>query len=446
MSTQTVSVPHKRWIRIIPAAFLMYTIAFMDRVNVGFGIPGIEKTLSVSATIAGLVSGIFFVGYVLLQIPGGQLAMKWSAKKFVFIMLIAWGIFAILTGLVQNVTELLIVRFFLGVAEGGVWPATLVLLGRWFPMEERARANSYWMFCLPVASIISSPISGWILTWSDWRTLFILEGIPPPIWAAIWSFTIDDSPDTARWISPEERQYLDQKFAEDRQTIPVAKEEGSSWTDSLKDLKVWYLVIVYFLIQVGFYGVALWLPVIVKGLSKQGFGLVGLIATLPYIAAVIGMYLNANHSDRTGERKKHVAFPLIIGGIALLISGFLGKSSPVLGILFLILSEGFVLAYVGVFWTLPPLFLNKESVGSGMGLINALGNLGGFLGPFLVGYFISTTGSSLTGIVALCISLVLGGLMVLVFRYPHSATASRNADVTETATQAPELSEVRRSA
>ena len=136
----------------------MYTIAFMDRVNVGFGITGIEKTLSVSATIAGLVSGIFFVGYVLLQIPGGQLAMKWSAKKFVFIMLIAWGIFAILTGLVQNVTELLIVRFLLGVAEGGVWPATLVLLGRWFPMEERARANSYWMFCLPVASIISSPI------------------------------------------------------------------------------------------------------------------------------------------------------------------------------------------------------------------------------------------------------------------------------------------------
>src|SRR5205807_8874400 len=151
------------------------------------------------------------------------------------------------------------------------------------------------------------------------------------------------------------------------------------YTTLFRSLKVWYLVIVYFLIQVGFYGVALWLPVIVKGLSKQGFGLVGLIATLPYIAAVIGMYLNANHSDRAGETKKHVAFPLIIGGIALLLSGFLGRTSPVLGILFLILSEGFVLAYVGVFWTLPPMFLNREKVGSGMGLINALGNLGGFL-------------------------------------------------------------------
>src|SRR5207237_7957306 len=147
-----------------------------DRVNIGFAIPGIEKSLAVSATIAGLVSGIFFVGYVLLQIPGGQLAMKWSAKRFVFFSLIAWGIFAILTGLVQNTTQLLIVRFLLGVAEGGVWPATLVLLGRWFPMEERARANSYWMFCLPVASTISPPLSALILTWSQWRTLFILEG------------------------------------------------------------------------------------------------------------------------------------------------------------------------------------------------------------------------------------------------------------------------------
>jgi sugar phosphate permease len=235
----------------------------------------------------------------------------------------------------------------------------------------------------------------------------------------VWWFTIDDSPETAKWISPEERQYLDQKFAEDRQVAPVAENEGS-WVDSLKDLKVWYLVIVYFLIQVGFYGVALWLPVIVKGLSKQGFGLVGLIAALPYVAAVIGMYLNANHSDRTGERKKHVAFPLIIGGIALLLSGWLGMSSPLLGIVFLILSEGFVLAYVGVFWTLPPLFLGKESVGSGMGLINALGNLGGFLGPFLIGYFITTTGSNLTGIVILSISLVLAGLMTLAFRHSSS--------------------------
>ena len=214
MATQLpmASTPHQRWWRIIPVAFLMYTIAFMDRINIGFGIPGMEKTLGIAADVAGLAGGIFFFGYMFLQIPGGQLAVTWSAKKFVFISLIVWGIFAILTGLVQNIAELLIVRFLLGVAEGGVWPATLILLAKWFPMEERGRANSYWMFCLPVASIIMSPISGWILTWTDWRTLFMLEGIPPLVWAAIWWFFIDESPDTAKWLSPEERSYLDRKF------------------------------------------------------------------------------------------------------------------------------------------------------------------------------------------------------------------------------------------
>jgi sugar phosphate permease len=420
MADQAVSVPRQRWVRIIPIAFLMYTIAFMDRINIGFGIPGIEKSLGASATIAGLASGIFFFGYLFLQIPGGHWAITWSAKKFVMISLIVWGIFAILTGLAQNTVQLLIIRFILGVAEGGVWPATLVLLANWFPLQERARANSYWMFCLPVASIIMAPISGWILTWSDWRTLFIVEGIPPLIWAILWWLMVDDSPDKARWISPEERAYLDEKFAEDRRNA-LPQEQGS-WKEGLKHGKVWWLVVVYFLIQVGFYGVTLWLPVMVKNLTKQGFGLVGIISALPFVAAVIGLYLNANHSDRTGERKLHVAIPLIIGGIMLLLSGLLGPGSALLGIIFLILTEGFVLPYVGVFWTLPPLFLGGESLGSGMGLINALGNLGGFVGPFLVGYLIDATGSSLPGIVLLCLCLVAAGIMVIVFRYQRPST------------------------
>jgi MFS family permease len=417
MATQAqVAVPHQRWWRIIPVAFLMYTIAFMDRINIGFGIPGMEKSLGIAANVAGLASGIFFVGYMFLQIPGGQLAVKWSAKKFVFISLVVWGIFAILTGLVQNTAELLIVRFLLGVAEGGVWPATLILLAKWFPMDERARANSYWMFCLPVASIIMSPISGWILTWTDWRTLFILEGIPPLIWAAIWWFFIDETPDDAKWLSPEERAYIDNKFAQDRAAGIAANQEGEHWYDGLKSGRVWYLVIIYFLVQVGFYGVSLWLPVIIKGLTKQGFGLVGLITALPYIAAVIGLYLNANHSDRTGERRLHVAIPLIIGGICLVLSGFLGLSSAWLGVIFLILTEGFLLPYVGVFWTLPPMFLPQETVGSAMGLINALGNLGGFVGPYLIGYFIVLTGTNLTGLTILSICLVVAGIMTLLFR------------------------------
>jgi sugar phosphate permease len=430
MVTQAASIPRQRWVRIIPVAFLMYTIAFMDRINIGFGIDGMQKSLGFGAEVSGLASGIFFLGYMFLQIPGGQWAMRWSARKFVTLSLIVWGVFAILTGLVQNMAELLIVRFILGVAEGGVWPATLVLLANWFPYDERARANSYWMFCLPVASIIMSPISGWILTWADWRTLFILEGLPPLVWAAIWWFAVADTPDTAKWLTPQERAYLDQKFEEDHRNAPPA-EEHASWSAVLKSGRVWWLFVAYFLIQVGFYGVSLWLPVMVKDMTKQGFGLVGILSALPYVAAVICMYINARHSDHTNERRMHTAIPLILGGIALLLSGLLGPSSPTLGMIFLILTEGFTLAYVGIFWTLPPLFLKKEVLGSAMGFIN-MGNLGGFLGPFIFGFFAAQTGSNLVGIVVLCISLVLAGLMITFFgvRQPstHMATAGEATD------------------
>lgn len=416
------SVPRQRWTRIIPVAFLMYTIAFMDRINVGFGFSGMEKSLHINATVAGLAGGIFFFGYLFLQIPGGHLATKWSAKKFVLGALMVWGVFAILTGLVQNTTELLIVRFLLGVAEGGVWPATLVLLAKWFPLEERARANSYWMFCLPVAAIVISPISGWILTFSTWHTLFILEGIPPFLWALIWWLFVDESPDTAKWISPAEREYLHQKFEQDRKA--VKPEAGGSWAAGLKNSKIWRLVLVYFLVQVGFYGIALWMPTMIQGLTKQGFGIVGLVSALPYVAAVIGLYLNANHSDKTGERNRHVAIPLIAGGVALLLSGLLGTPSPLVGILFLILAEGFMLPYVGVFWTLPPMLLDSVSTGPAMGLINALGNLGGFFGPFLVGFLITATGSDLFGIVMMFVALVVAGVIVLGFQHQGQVPAA----------------------
>lgn len=220
----------------------MYTIGFMDRINIGFGFSGMEKSLSTSATVAGLAGGIFFFGYLFLQIPGGQLGVRWSAKKFVTLSLLFWGFFAILTGAVQNVPELLTVRFLLGVAEGGVWPATLALLAKWFPMEERARANSYWMFCLPVAAIIMSPVAGLILAHMSWRWLFFLEGLPAFVWAVVWWIFIDDSPETAKWLSTEERDYLRAKFAEDEKNIrPIA----NNWQKAFVNGQVWLSVLTH---------------------------------------------------------------------------------------------------------------------------------------------------------------------------------------------------------
>ncbi len=402
------AVPRTRWHRIIPIAFLMYTIAYMDRINVGFGFDGIEKSLHVSATLAGLAGGIFFFGYLFLQIPGGHIAAKYSAKKFVFYALIAWGVFAILTGLVQNATQLLIVRFLLGVSEGGVWPATLILLSRWFPIEERARANMYWMFCLPVAAIIMAPFSGLIVAHLSWRWLFILEGIPPFLWAAIWWFTMDDSPETARFISPAERDYLRQEFAKDRASVHPA---ANNWRASFSNGRVWLLVVTYFLVQIGFYGFTLWLPVVMKTVTKTGFSATGVLTALPFLCALLLMWANANHSDRTGERRAHTALPLIFGGIALILSA-LTTQIIFLSVLFLILTEGFMLPYIGVFWTLPPMFVGADALGPTMGLINGIGNLGGFFGPFLVGALITATHATFAGLLMLFIALLAAGLLL----------------------------------
>ncbi|SMC04826.1 Sugar phosphate permease [Sulfobacillus thermosulfidooxidans DSM 9293] len=419
--TNTVNVTSSpgrtRWRRIIPVAFLMYTIAYMDRINVGFGFDGMEKGLHISASTAGLAGGIFFFGYLFLQIPGGYIASKFSAKKFVFASLLVWGVFAVLTGLVQNKTELLVVRFLLGVAEGGVWPATLVLLSHWFPQDERARANMYWMFCLPAAAIIMAPLSGLIVQHLSWRYLFVLEGIPPFIWAIVWWIFIDDSPDTASFISPEERAYLQKKFQEDR---AAAQDVSPSWKKAFTNPKVWLLVGIYFLVQVGFYGFALWLPTVIKNLTKTGFTETGLVTALPYLAALIVMWINANHSDKTGERKAHVALPLIFGGLALL-GSTLTTQNILVSLIFLILTEAFMLPYIGVFWTLPPLLVTAEGLGPTMGLINGIGNLGGFFGPFIVGALITATHSTFAGLVTLTGVLIVAGLLVfsLPVHTPH---------------------------
>ncbi|MDA8195360.1 MAG: MFS transporter [Thermaerobacter sp.] len=413
------SVPRQRWGRIIPVAFLMYTISFMDRINIGFGFAGMEKTLGISATVAGLAGGIFFFGYLFLQIPGGHLGVRWSAKKFVAMALIAWGILAMLTGAVHSTGELLLVRFLLGVAEGGVWPATLALLAKWFPLEERARANSYWMFCLPVAAIIMSPVAGLILAHLSWRWLFYLEGFPALLWAVVWWFFIDESPDTARWISQAERDYLHAKFAEDaKNTRPTA----NNWQQAFVNGQVWLLVLVYFLALIGLYGVALWLPTILKNLSALGPVGVGFLGALPYVVSVLALWFNSRHSDRTGERKRHIAVPLVVAGLSLLISALIGKSSPVLAIIFLSFTEAGVMAFLGVFWTLPPLLVSRDALGPSMGLINALGNLGGFVGPFMVGYLLTVSnGNILVGLVFMTVTLVLAGLLILRARYGNAS-------------------------
>lgn len=406
------AIPAQRWIRIIPAAFLMYTIAFMDRNNIAFGFFGMQKDLGLGATSLGIAAGIFFFGYLFLQVPGGLLAQRWSAKKFITASLVLWGLCSVATGFVQNFTQLLIVRFLLGVVEGGVSPATMILLTKWFPLNERARANGYWYLCIPVASIVTAPLSGWILTYYDWRTMFMLEGLPPLIWAALWWFLVDDEPSQAKWISPAEREYLTTTLTLEKQEI---KKQVPSIGHALKNRNVILLLVLFCFLQIGFYGYGLWLPTLVKSLTGGSMMSVGWISAIPWLLAAIGSIINSTHSDKTGDYKWHIAVPIFAGALFLSLSVWMGKENPVLALGALSICLGFIYCY-SVYWAALSSFIAEDTLAIAMGTINAIGNLGGFFGPFFVGYLVERTGNFLVGEGFLIMSLLISGLFALQLR------------------------------
>jgi len=406
------AIPAQRWIRIIPAAFLMYTIAFMDRNNIAFGFFGMQKDLGIGATGMGFAAGIFFFGYLFLQVPGGLLAQRWSAKKFITGSLVLWGLCSVATGFVQDYTQLLIVRFLLGVVEGGVSPATMILLTKWFPLNERARANGYWYLCIPVASIITAPLSGWILTYYDWRMMFILEGLPPLVWAAVWWYLVDDDPSKAKWISKEEKEYLTTTLTLEKQEI---KKQVPSIRHALKNRNVILLLVLFCFLQVGFYGYGLWLPTLVKSITGGSMMSVGWISAIPWLLAAIGSIINSTHSDKTGDYKWHIAIPIFAGALFLSLSVLMGKENPVLALGALSICLGFMYCYA-VYWAALSSFIAEDTLAIAMGTINAIGNLGGFFGPFIVGYLVERTGNFLVGEGFLIASLIISGLFALQLR------------------------------
>ncbi len=399
-----------RWTRLIPIAIVVYIISFMDRTNIGFAFDGIGHDLHVSASAEGLAGGIFFIGYLVMQLPGGHLAEHWSAKKFVGIMILIWGVFAVLSGLVQNYTELLIVRFMLGVAEGGIWPAILVLISHWFPARERARAYAFWIMNIAIASIITAPLSGWILSWGDWRALFIIEGIFPFFIAApLWYWLAEDRPSDAAWCGTEERSYIERSLAADNANQPA----NAGYRDIIRSSVVWKLVGVYFLIQIGFYGLNLWLPHEVTKVTGGGSVAVGFLTAVPYLFAIVGLWLNGRAADRNGRYRLHVFLSMLVGSVALVLS--VGVSSvAVLSILLLSLAMMGALAYDGPFWASASRAVPAALAGGAMGMINALGNLGGFAGPYLGGWLQDQTGGSfLATSLVLAVALFLAGIVML---------------------------------
>lgn len=409
-----------KWIRIIPIAFIMYMLAYMDRINVGVIMPYMQKDLNLSSSVAGDIAGIFFWGYLILQIPGGILATRWSARKFIFILMMLWGIAAIATGLVQTEGQLKFVRFLLGVVEGGVWPAVLVLLASWFTQKERARANGFWMACLPVSAMLMAPLSGFLLAHFNWHTVLVIEGVPPLLWAFVWYFTMNDKPAEAKWINEAEKKQLLSSLAEEQKKAIKSQGFGAAF----KTGKVWGLVFMYLFWMTGFYGYTLWVPSVVKTFTKDPVSM-GWLTAIPFTCALIGMLVNSYWSDRRLNRIQHAAIPLIIAAIAMIAGQFVGD--PLWQMVLLSITAIGVYAPYGPLWTIPTSILPAGIVGAALGLQNAIGNLGGYYGPKVVGVLKDATGDFHAGFYFLAGALIISSIITLILgRYMNRGTNFAN--------------------
>ncbi|RKR73519.1 MFS transporter [Frondihabitans australicus] len=416
----------RRWILLIPVASVMYLLAYFDRTNLSFVLPQMDDDLHLTATDKGLVSGIFFIGYFFTQVPAAIIAQKWSAKYVVLILMVFWGLCAVWTGLVHNTGELFTARFFLGVFEGGVQPATLILLSRWFPQKERARASGLWLLAIPLAPIIAAPITGTLLSSFDWRGVMILEGLPPLVWAIVWFFVIADTPRRARWASAREAADIETAIAADEVIKTESITTSTRYRDVVKNPIVIALVAAWFLYNAGFYGFTLWLPQVLSDMTGGSTELVGFLTAIPYVFGLAAMVVISTRTDRLGSRRTTVLVPLSVAAVALVVGQFVGGGVPEY-VLLCVVAAGL---YVhGAFFALPPLLLRTEVLAVGLGLIGGIGNLGGFLGPYIVGWLDDVTGSTALGFVLLGAAIAGCGVLLAAVtpRRPRLAVAAPEA-------------------
>jgi MFS family permease len=399
-----------RWLRIIPVALVMYTIAFIDRTNISLALPRISRDLGLDPAQAGNVAGIFYWGYLALQIPGGHLAKYWSPKKFISVLLVFWAICAVGCGFARTYHEMLILRLLLGVAESGVFPATLILISHWFSKAERARANALWLLCLPGAVIVSSPFSGWVLDHWSWRWMLIAEGALPFVWLIIWLAFIQDHPSEAKWLPEAEREQVVATLRAEASGLESVASGGSFLSDLLRP-QVFLLAAVYFCFVAGQMGLLFWLPSAMAAFKGLSGLTTGFLFTLPYIVASIALIIVGRLSDRAHERRLHASSTMFFGGCCLLLAVLAASHSIALAFLFVSLSGVGLYGAMGPFWAIPTETLPPRIVGSVMGLVNALGNLGAYFAPLIVGYLNKRTGNFHSGFIFLgCIMLAAGSL------------------------------------
>ena len=401
--------------RLMPFLFVLYVINFLDRMNVGAAALQMPKDLGFNDRTVGLGAGIFFLGYFLLEIPGALIAERWSARRWIARIMVSWGIATVLMGFIQTSRGFYTVRFFVGAAEAGFFPAVLVYLTHWFRYEDRAKVIAFFYAAYPISFVLGSPLAGWMLgiSWlgvRGWRWLFILEGIPAILFGIVALFYLTDWPRQAKWLSPDEREWITEELLNEKR----AKQKLHSFKiwEAFRNRDVVLLTLCYFFALTGGYGVSFWLPTILKRLSGLTDMQVTLLAALPYLAGFLSQQINGWHSDRTRERRWHAAIPIFCCGLALLLAVQFRANVTLCVAMFTLVGAGYFAFHPG-FWPIPTQFLSESAAAASIGLINSVGNLGGFVGPMTMGYLVTRTKSFKVGLLYLVGSLFLSSILMV---------------------------------
>jgi MFS family permease len=405
--------------RLVPFLFLLYIFAYLDRINVGFASLQMNAALGFSAAVYGFGAGIFFLSYTAFEIPSNIILARVGARRWIARIMITWGLASAAMMLVKDATSFYALRFLLGAAEAGFFPGIIYYLTRWVPARDRARTVATFMTAVVSAGIVGGPLSGALLTmdgWlglAGWQWMFLLEGVPATILGFVVLVALPESPAGASWLTPDERSALTGRLDEEgRSATPRAHGVG----DALRHRWIWVLALVYFVVPVALYAFGFFLPQILQATFAGTPFQIGLVSAVPYIAGAIGMILTARQSDRTGARRPFVALGALVSGAAFIGTSLVHGLVP--SVLLLSIAMLGLATMFGPFWTLATSFVHGAGAAAGIALINSVGNVGGFVGPYGVGYIRDTTDSFSAGLIAIGVVVIAGGGLVLTVPEP----------------------------
>jgi D-galactonate transporter len=400
--------------RLIPLLFMCYVVAYLDRVNVGFAKLQMLHDLQFSETVYGLGAGIFFVGYFIFEVPSNLILHKVGARVWIARVMITWAIISAATMFVTTPTMFYLVRFLLGIAEAGLFPGVILYLTYWYPSKRRSKMIALFMTGIPIAGVIGGPVSGWIMHsmggvhgWAGWQWLFLLEAAPSVVMAIAVLLFLQDRVADAKWLDDDERRLIANDIAQDQ-----GQTQSHNLRDGFTNPRVWLMCTIYFFFAIGLYGTGFFLPTLIKNSGATDPLLIGMLSMLPYAAATIVMIVVSRSSDALRERRWHITAPALIGAVSWLVA-VAYSHDLVIAMIALTIVTSCVIVTISQFWCLPTAILSGAAAAAGIAVINSLGNLSGFLGPFFIGWVSDKTHSTDIGLYVMAASIAIGGLLVL---------------------------------